>query len=717
MESYKLKTELEDVEAKKNQSKKVVSQTDTVKSAAVINISGVRCLSYTPDFGGNLVSCGYTNYINVWSPESSLSKAYMGKLDGHNGIVISCKVYPKSPTVVSIDDKFSIRIWDIRNLTCTQTLRNDSYDPATVSCLAVLQGESRFLVGGKRLLLFTNEAMQKDQQAYNDELVPLTTNFNPYFNTFTVTTKQDLRIYDAFTGRLKKILTGLAGNKKYADITAFQIGPRFRKFFIADNLGFCKLFNFKSGELLNKVIEPEEENKKKLKDFQQAKKGKSSKEKQIVHLIFDEEQSILITCLGDGNIKVYDAKDTSEVEMIKEIKGGHPKADITVAKYAKEVCNFYTGASDGSVACWSLDSSRLTGYFKDDDVDITALSDLFPYPAVLVGNSKGFLSCWRTVDVKKKYALIFRINMYEAASNTPVRAVTASLKMHLAKLPHDIFGKKFTGHSSSEVVQFYKENEAKRPFEDSMMACPYEYGTQILRKTEKLMARECEANVLMLGNSFGSIQLYCIDSIMEMAEVEPLSREKLAQKRNEKSSRVALLRKETINGENFNKLLTDINKLKPPGNTPVLLDDQVYLRTWRAHKETLCYLNIISQHTDSFITCGEDRYIRVWTLGGIQLSQINIVDPNLTQWNFPYDWTKLIVDELEETFKTVEQLDRIIIGVKQREALQIRYLYNNFVLPEVRKTFPLETSDIKSLIPMASAFAQQKARLLSKFGE
>lgn len=712
LETYKLKTELEDVEAKKHPSKKVVSQTETVKSAAVINVSGVRCMSYTPEFGGNLVTCGYTNYVNVWSPESSLSKAYMGKLEGHNGIVISCKVFPKSPTAVSIDDKFCVRIWDIRNFTCSQTIRNDAYDPATVSCLAVLPGESRFLVGGKRLLLFTNEAMQKDQQTFNEELVPLSVSFNPYFNFFTVVTKQDLRIYDAFTGKLKKIITGLVDAKNHVDITGFQVGSRSRKFFISDNLGFCKLYNFKSGELLSKVIEPEDKQKKPLKAHQQATKGQSRKEKQIVELIFVEEQKLIITCLGDSSIKVYESKDNSEVELIKEIKGGHPKADITIAKYAKEVCTLYTGASDGSVACWSLESSRLTGYFQDDKTDITALTDLYPYPAILVGNSKGFVSCWKTIDVKKRYPLLFKINIFDSSSATPVRPISSTFKMSLKSPPNDLMISSYSRHSNASS---YSENAARRPFDDSMAAANFDSSTSLLKRAEKVVSRGAALDLLLLGTGFGTMQVFSIDAIMELVGLEQISHQPITSKENDRTYRVALLRKESINGENCGKLLHDINKLKPPGKTSVFLDDQVNLRTWRAHKEALCSINTISTNTDAFLTCGEDRFIRIWTLGSKMLCQINIVNPSLTQWNFPYDWAKLILKELEETFMTVEQLDRIVIGNKQREALQVRYLYSNFVLPEIKKTFPHE-SDIRVIIP-SPAIITQKTQFFSRIGE
>ena len=58
-----------------------------------------------------------------------------------------------------------------------------------VSCLAVFPGENRFIIGSKRLLLFTNDSTRKDIKAYNDDIFPIRVEFNPYFNTFHALTK------------------------------------------------------------------------------------------------------------------------------------------------------------------------------------------------------------------------------------------------------------------------------------------------------------------------------------------------------------------------------------------------------------------------------------------------------------------------------------------------------------------------------------------------
>lgn len=59
----------------------------------------------------------YDNYRNVWCPEISLTRSFIGKLEGHSAIIVACKFISTSPNCISIDDKSNIRIWDIRTLT------------------------------------------------------------------------------------------------------------------------------------------------------------------------------------------------------------------------------------------------------------------------------------------------------------------------------------------------------------------------------------------------------------------------------------------------------------------------------------------------------------------------------------------------------------------------------------------------------------------------
>lgn len=153
-------------------------------------VNGVRKLSYTEVCGGNLLSVSYQNYINIWSPDSSLSKSYVGKLEGHSGIVKDCKIIPNSPHCISVDDKLNVRVWDLRTYLTIQMIKDEvGVGKLVVTTLAVIPKQDRFIIGGKRLKIYNNDTMRKNLKNFNDELFPMKAIFNPYYKTFCVMTK------------------------------------------------------------------------------------------------------------------------------------------------------------------------------------------------------------------------------------------------------------------------------------------------------------------------------------------------------------------------------------------------------------------------------------------------------------------------------------------------------------------------------------------------
>lgn len=96
----------------------------------------VRRLCYNQKFGGTLLSIGSENYINVWTPNVSITRAHSGKLFGHSIPVVDAKFIHTTPFIASVDFKLNVRLWDQRNLSCLQII---SYDQkAKLPCQGIL---------------------------------------------------------------------------------------------------------------------------------------------------------------------------------------------------------------------------------------------------------------------------------------------------------------------------------------------------------------------------------------------------------------------------------------------------------------------------------------------------------------------------------------------------------------------------------------------------
>lgn len=64
----------------------------------------IKKILYTPDYGGMLLSLGFHNIIFIWSPDSTLTKSHVGKLEGHQAIVKDCQYAEDCPNCISIDE-------------------------------------------------------------------------------------------------------------------------------------------------------------------------------------------------------------------------------------------------------------------------------------------------------------------------------------------------------------------------------------------------------------------------------------------------------------------------------------------------------------------------------------------------------------------------------------------------------------------------------------
>lgn len=90
-------------------------------------VNGIRGMEYSEDQGGNLISWSYSTAISVWNPNNSLNRPYVGKYEGHHGIVCCGKFCYNSPSCISVDDKNFVRVWDIKSLTTIQVFNIDQF--------------------------------------------------------------------------------------------------------------------------------------------------------------------------------------------------------------------------------------------------------------------------------------------------------------------------------------------------------------------------------------------------------------------------------------------------------------------------------------------------------------------------------------------------------------------------------------------------------------
>jgi WD40 repeat protein len=109
-----------------------------------------------------LLTSGYDNVINVYQLLKRYNDAeHLGKLEGHSSLVTAIACIENSPVAISSDDKYIIKLWDIRTLKCVQSFDLELRQP--IGHITALEGAGAVCLVTNRILVidFENCNFQK----------------------------------------------------------------------------------------------------------------------------------------------------------------------------------------------------------------------------------------------------------------------------------------------------------------------------------------------------------------------------------------------------------------------------------------------------------------------------------------------------------------------------------------------------------------------------
>ena len=228
----------------------ILWDTITRKARRVYGVhkKGINALAYSDDLI-MLFSAGYDHEICVWNPYID---HLIYKITGHTSPISSLCIMPNTPQLISGDIEGFIKIWDLRSMNCVQTI-NVQLEIETFKfglCKVLAIGHyTRIAAIGKNVLFYDYD---KD---YNpklvDEHMPLCVELHPVTIEFVVPVGRSLKIWDALTGKLKKIYKELSK----ADITFFLFDDKKKRFLIGDADGNMLVYNYYTGTAM-KTLTP-----------------------------------------------------------------------------------------------------------------------------------------------------------------------------------------------------------------------------------------------------------------------------------------------------------------------------------------------------------------------------------------------------------------------------------------------------------------------------
>jgi len=175
----------------------------------------------------------------------------MGQLSGHNAQVTAIEVVKDTPLLISADEIGFIKTWDIRNMSCFQTIHFESKD----SIKSFLYVNSHKFIGADiRLHWFEFE----DPLTVNMNgidlfgITPIEVKYSQANDELLIATRSDVRILDIFTGRIKKILANVRNEN--ADISHLEMYLNHKKFILGDTYGNVNTYDKHNGTIYTKNV-------------------------------------------------------------------------------------------------------------------------------------------------------------------------------------------------------------------------------------------------------------------------------------------------------------------------------------------------------------------------------------------------------------------------------------------------------------------------------
>lgn len=145
------------------------------------------------------ITWGFGTTIHLWNPYFSISNPYQSSYKPHAGIIKDCRFLNSSSFCVSLDNKLSLRIWNMKSMETVQVINLELKAPS-LSRIIVFSNDS-LLVAGRKLLYLTNAEVEGKLKNL-DEVFPIYAHFNDYFKVFVVVTEFDVRVYNWTNGEL-----------------------------------------------------------------------------------------------------------------------------------------------------------------------------------------------------------------------------------------------------------------------------------------------------------------------------------------------------------------------------------------------------------------------------------------------------------------------------------------------------------------------------------
>ncbi|KAJ8614616.1 hypothetical protein CTAYLR_008986 [Chrysophaeum taylorii] len=608
-------------------------QTGKLKRCLPGHAKGVAKLGFSPEYRF-LVSGGFDFDVIIWNP---YVEHYILRLPGHNNAICGVELISGTPQLITADVGGDIKVWDVRNFSCVQSFSVDKKGKSDdiVTFVSVTSRKQLLAVGR---YISTYEYEHTEHPELTDDAPVFAARYNATTMTIMTASMHHVRVWDARNGTLVRVCRGV-GEARY-ELTALCLDRSQRKFVVGDHEGHVCAFNYVNGEELQRYVGADTNtatNTRRDDDddddaagivfgARNDEMGKAHRN-EVSHLIYVNEHGLLLTSSWDGTICVFDDED-DDAALLRVMSGGHEGSDVTALAYSGRLSLVASGSSDGGTALWDFESGRLLAV-SDQGAAVTALGFVDPYPAVLVANANGTMHLWATATKARPARCLAAWQAFSPFSGIENArdgiVLCFDLTTNFDPISHrPLHSDNDSSSASSSTTQATTSSDTTRSSSST--------EDDEVDSVEEAMSRGDIRRILVVaGDDAGNITLWDIWPLVRF--LEETSEGEFARlvcrvpsdnpRRNVRfdtancaSPAVHAPASVTNHGTKRSSRDQLVETTLRIARTYELQSELVlWLKTFVAHSEAITSLQYVEE-CETIITCGLDRFVRIWSEGG-----------------------------------------------------------------------------------------------------